>query len=171
MHDPRIPAEKAAQLLIQRGDRIAIAESSSGGLISAALLSIPGASAYFTSGAVVYTGRALKGLLGVSRTDLGVKGLRSSSEPYAAFLAETVRARHRVEWGLSETGAAGPTGNSYGDPAGHTCIAVAGFINKSSMLRTSIADRHTNMGWFAEAALTLLVEALESAPPKSAPSR
>jgi PncC family amidohydrolase len=165
MHDPRIVAEKAASLLKERGERIAVAESSSGGLISAALLAVPGASAYFTAGAVVYTGRALKGLLGVSRTDLGVKGLRSSSEPYAAFLAETVRAKHRVEWGLSETGAAGPTGNAYGDPAGHTCIAVSGLVSKTETLRTPTSDRYTNMGWFAEAALTLLVAALEAAPP------
>jgi PncC family amidohydrolase len=171
MHDPRVVAEKVASLLKKRGERVAVAESSSGGTISAALLAFPGASAYFTAGAVVYTGRALKGLLGISRTDLGVKGLRSSSEPYAAFLAETVRARHRVEWGLSESGAAGPTGNAYGDPAGHTCIAVSGPVSITRTLRTPTADRWTNMGWFAEAALELLVETLETAPPsKSAPS-
>ena len=110
MHDPRIVAEKAASLLVERGERIAVAESSAGGLISAALLAIPGASAFFTAGGVIYTARALKGLLDVSREDVAARGLRSSSEPYAAFLAETIRARHRVEWGLSETGAAGPTG-------------------------------------------------------------
>ena len=118
MRDLAAMGAKAGALLKERGERIAVAESSSGGLISAALLAVPGASAYFTAGGVVYTGRALKGLLAISRTDVAVQGLRSSSEPYAAFLAETVRARHRVEWGLSETGAAGPTGNPYGDPAG-----------------------------------------------------
>jgi len=166
MHDPRIVAEKAASLLKARGERIAVAESSAGGLISAALLSVPGASAYFTAGGVIYTARALKGLLDVSREDVAARGLRSSSEPYAAFLAETVRARYRVDWGLSETGAAGPTGNAYGDPAGHTCIAVSGPISKVETLRTSTTDRWTNMGWFAEAALTLLVTALEAAPPR-----
>ncbi len=165
MHDPRPPAAKAAALLKARGERIAIAESSAGGLISAALLAVPGASAYFTAGGIIYTPRALKTLLGVAREDL--KDMRSSSEPYAAFLAETIRAKHRVEWGLSETGAAGPTGNPYGDPAGHTCMAVAGSISKARTLRTGTADRWTNMNWFAEAALDLLVEALESAPPKS----
>jgi nicotinamide-nucleotide amidase len=169
MHDPRIPAEKAATLLIARGERIAVAESSAGGLISSALLSVPGASAYFTGGGIVYTARALKALLDVSRDDM--TGMRSSSEPYAAFLAERVRAKHRVEWGLSETGAAGPTGNGYGDPAGHTCLAVAGEVARVKTLRTPTTDRWTNMGWFAEAALELLVEALEAAPPKSAPPR
>jgi len=164
MHDPRIVAEKAAAVLKERGERIAVAESSAGGLISAALLAVPGASTYFTAGGVVYTARALKGLLDVSREDVADRGLRSSSEPYAAFLAETVRARHRIDWGLSETGAAGPTGNPYGDPAGHTCFAVAGPIAKTRMLRTGTSDRWTNMNRFAEAALTLLVEALEAAP-------
>lgn len=162
MHDPRVPAEKAAALLIARGERIAVAESSAGGMISSALLGISGASTYFAGGGIIYTARALKGLLDVSRDDL--KGMRSSSEPYAAFLAETIRAKHRVEWGLSETGAAGPTGNGYGDPAGHTCLAVAGPTARVKTLRTPTTDRWTNMGWFAEAALELLVEALEDAP-------
>lgn len=165
MHDPRIPAANAAALLKARGERIAVAESSAGGLISASLLAVPGASTYYVGGGVIYTARALKALLGVSREDL--LGMRSSSEPYAALLAETIRAKHRVEWGISETGAAGPTGNAYGDPAGHTCIAVSGPVSKTRTLRTLTADRWTNMGWFAEAALELLVEALESAPPKS----
>jgi len=155
----------AGALLKERGERVAVAESSSGGLISAALLAVPGASVYYAGGGVLYTGRALKGLLGLSRTDIGVKGLRSSSEPYAAFLAETVREKHRVDWGLSETGAAGPTGNPYGDPAGHTCIAVAGMKIMARTVRTNLADRVENMWLFAEAALDLLVEALESAPP------
>lgn len=159
MHDPRPPAEKAAALLKARGERIAIAESSAGGLISAALLGVPGASAYFTGGGIIYTPRALKTLLGVAREDL--KDMRSSSEPYAAFLAETVRAKHRVEWGLSETGAAGPTGNPYGDPPGHTCFAVAGPVNLVRTLRTGSADRIANMWAFAEASLALLVSALE----------
>lgn len=162
MHDARIPAAKAAALLIARKERIAIAESSAGGLISAALLAVPGASAYFAGGGVIYSARAFKGLLNLDRESLG--GIRSSSEPYASFLAETIRAKHRVEWGLAETGAAGPTGNGYGDPAGHTCLAVAGATTLVRTLRTGIEDRWTNMNWFAAATLELLVEALELAP-------
>lgn len=165
MHDPRIPAAKAAAILIARGERIAVAESSAGGLISAALLAVPGASAYYAGGGVIYSARAFKGLLNLDRESLG--GMRSSSEPYAAFLAETIRAKHRVEWGLAETGASGPTGNGYGDPAGHTCLGVSGPISRVRTLRTGIDDRWTNMNWFAEDALELLVSALESAPPKS----
>ena len=158
MHDPRIPAAKAATLLKARGERIAVAESSAGGLISAALLAVPGASAYFAGGGVIYSPRAFRGLLNLDREALG--GMRSSSEPYAAFLAQTIREKHRVEWGLAETGAAGPDGNGYGDPAGHTCIAVSGPITLARTLRTDISDRWTNMNWFAEAALELLNSAL-----------
>lgn len=164
MYDLSTMGADAGRLFKERGERIAVAESSSGGLISAALLAIPGASVYFTAGGVVYTPRALRGLLQVSREDFAPRGLRSSSEPYASFLAETVRSQHRVEWGLSETGAAGPTGNPYGDPAGHTCFAIAGLINQSRTLRTGSADRVANMWAFAQAALELLVNALETAP-------
>lgn len=162
MHDPRIPAAKAAAILKARGERIAIAESSAGGLISAALLAVPGASAYYAGGGVIYSARAFRGLLNLDRESLG--GMRSSSEPYAAFLAETIRTKHRIEWGLAETGAAGPDGNGYGDPAGHTCLAVAGPVTRVRTLRTNINDRWVNMNWFAHAALEHLVEALEAAP-------
>ncbi|MCE9521529.1 MAG: CinA family protein [Alphaproteobacteria bacterium] len=169
MRDLEEMGAAAGALLKERGERIAIAESSSGGLISAALLAVPGASIYYAGGGIIYTGRALKGLLGLSRTDIGVRGLRSSSEPYAAFLAETVRAKHRVDWGLAETGAAGPTGNPYGDPAGHTCLAIAGPKSETLTLRTGSADRSENMWLFAEAALELLVSTLETAPRQPRP--
>lgn len=161
MHDPRIAAVKAAALLQARGERVAVAESSAGGLISAALLAVPGASAYYAGGGVIYSARAFRGLLNLDRESLS--GMRSSSEPYAVFLAETIRAKHRVEWGIAETGAAGPTGNGYGDPAGHTCLAVSGPVSRVHTLRTGIDDRWTNMNWFAQAALERLVEALEGA--------
>jgi nicotinamide-nucleotide amidase len=155
---------KAGALLIQRRERVAVSESSSGGLISAALLAVPGASAYYTAGGVIYTPRAIFGLLGVEKEDIASRGIRSSSEPYARFVAETIRSRVRVEWGLSETGAAGPTGNAYGDPAGHSCMAVCGVITESRTLRTGSDDRKANMHEFAEAALGLFIEVLEAAP-------
>ncbi len=155
---------KAGSLLKLRGERIAVAESSSGGLISAALLAVPGASVYYAGGGIIYNARALTGLLHVSRDDIAKRGLRSSSEPYASFLAETVRDQHRVEWGLAESGAAGPTGNPYGDPAGHTCLAIAGGLTQSLTFRTASDNRIDNMWAFAEAALALLVRTLEAAP-------
>src|SRR6195256_765947 len=109
-------AEQIAAKLIERRQTIAVAESSTGGLIAAALLAVPGASAYFLGGAVIYTARARRGLLGID--DAAMTGLRSASEPYAALVARTIRERHRATWGLGETGATGPTGNRYGDAAG-----------------------------------------------------
>jgi PncC family amidohydrolase len=151
-------AETLAERLKARGETIAVAESSSGGLISAALLAVPGASAYFLGGSVVYTGKARMALLGLRRED--VVGMRSSSEPYALLLARTVRENLGATWGLSETGAAGPTGNGYGDAAGHSCLAIAGPTEMAFTLETGSADRAANMEAFAKAALELLGSAL-----------
>jgi nicotinamide-nucleotide amidase len=153
-------ATRAAQLLKARGETIAVAESSAAGLISAALLAVPGASAYFLGGAVIYTKQARAALLGID--DAAMKGMRPSTEPYAALLAKTVAARHGATWGLSETGATGPTGNRYGDAAGHACIAVAGPKPRTMTLETASPDREVNMRRFAAQALTELIEALAS---------
>lgn len=157
--------EKAGTLLKARREKIAIGETSAGGLVSAALLAVPGASAYFAGGAVAYSARAVRGLLDLSFEELRGRGIRSSSEPYAEILAEAIRQKHGgVTWGLSETGAAGPGGNPYGDPAGHTCMAVAGPLKAVRTLRTGLDDRVENMWLFAEATLAFLVETLEAAP-------
>ena len=152
-------AEALADALKQRSESVAVAESSAGGLISAALLAVPGASAYFLGGSVVYTAKARMALLGLRRED--VAGVRSASEPYALILARTVRENLGATWGLSETGAAGPTGNGYGDAAGHTCVAVSGPSEMALTLETGSSDRSANMQRFAEAALQLLKSALD----------
>jgi PncC family amidohydrolase len=154
-------AHKAGAILKARGHTIAVAESSAGGLISAALLSVPGASAYFLGGGVVYTRQARAAIAGITDEAIRAAGVRSSSEPYAALLAETMRSRHGATWGLAETGASGPTGNRYGDPAGHTCIAVAGPVSHTSTLRTGKSDRVDNMRLFGLEALEALIKALE----------
>jgi PncC family amidohydrolase len=151
-------AQEIAARLKARGETVAIAESSAGGLIAAALLTVPGASAYFLGGAVVYTRAAREALLAIGAADM--EGLRPASEPYAALLAQRLRERLGATWGLAEAGAAGPTGNRYGDPAGHTCIAVAGPAACVITLRTGSADRHPNMRAFAARALALLGEAI-----------
>ena len=157
--DDLIPlAERIANLLKERGETIAIAESSTGGLVSAALLAVPGASAYFLGGAVVYTRVARTALLEIG--DAGVSGMRSSTEAYALLLARTARQRLGATWGLGESGAAGPTGNRYGDAAGHTCLAVAGPAERAVTLETGSADRLANMHAFAAAALELLVQTM-----------
>jgi nicotinamide-nucleotide amidase len=160
MHDLTPLVHKAAALLTARRETIAVAESSTGGLLSAALLSVPGASAYFIGGAVVYTKQARFALLGID--DAAMQGLRSSTEPYATLLANTVRTRHKATWGLSETGASGPTGNSYGDAAGHTCVAIAGPRSRTLTLETGSPDREANMRRFAALALTTLIETLSA---------
>jgi nicotinamide-nucleotide amidase len=156
MHVP--DAAALAQTLKERRETIAVAESSAGGLISAALLAVPGASAYFVGGGVVYTHTARGALLGT--TDEMMSGIRSASEPYALLLARTIRERLGTTWGVAETGAAGPTGNRYGDPAGHACLAVTGPRERVLTLRTGSDDRAANMEAFASAALRLLGECL-----------
>jgi nicotinamide-nucleotide amidase len=148
-------AEIIAARLKARGETISIAESSSGGLLSAALLAVPGASAYFLGGAVVYTAKARVLLMDLPRE--AVAGMRSSSEPYAMLLARTARERFSATWGLSETGAAGPTGNPYGDAAGHSCLAISGPVEQAFTLETGQSDRYANMLAFAEAAMDLFL--------------
>ena len=154
-------AETIAQRLIARRDTIAVGESSTGGLVAAALLAVPGASAYFLGGAVVYTKSARAALLDIG--DAEMEGLRAATETYALLIARRVRERHGATWGLGETGATGPTGNRYGDPAGHTCIAVSGPAERAITLRTGSADRLSNMEAFAKRALELLVEVVPGA--------
>jgi nicotinamide-nucleotide amidase len=159
-------AQTIAQRLIARRETIAVAESSTGGLVAAALLAVPGASAYFLGGAVVYTKASRAALLGIG--DAEMQGLRPATEAYALLLARRMRERHGATWGLGETGATGPTGNRYGDPAGHTCIAVvgtaqAGLAERAITLRTGNAERLSNMDAFAKRALELLVEVIPAA--------
>ena len=151
-------AEQIADRLKARGETVAIAESSAGGLIAAALLAVPGASAYFQGGAVVYTRQSRRALLGISNE--AMQGLRPSTEPYAELLARTVRERHGATWGVAETGATGPAGNAYGDAPGHTCIAVVGPAQRVLTIETGTDDRQANMRAFAAKALETLLAAL-----------
>ena len=155
-------AEKIAARLIKRHETVAVAESSTGGLVAAALLAVPGASAYFLGGAVAYTKAARQALLGIGDADMA--GLRPSTEAYSLMIARRVRERHGATWGLGETGATGPTGNRYGDAAGHTCIAIAGPMERAITLETGRAGRQENMMAFAKRALELLGEAILEKP-------
>jgi nicotinamide-nucleotide amidase len=160
MHQLGELASEIAGRLKDRRETIAVAESSTGGLVSASLLAVPGASAYFLGGAVVYTRQARRALLSIP--DAAMSGIRSASEPYAALLARTVREQHGATWGLAETGAAGPAGNRYGDPAGHACIALAGPSQLVLTLRTGNDNRQANMHAFAAKALETLLEAIRA---------
>jgi nicotinamide-nucleotide amidase len=155
-------AAEIARLLTARRETLAIAESSAGGLISAALLAVPGASAFFLGGAVVYTRLSRGVLLGIP--DAALAGMGPATEPYAQLLARTARERFGASWALAETGATGPTGNRYGDAAGHACLAVAGPIERTTTVETGRNERGANMQAFTEAALALLGTCLAAAP-------
>ena len=148
-------AEQIAARLIARKETIAVAESSTGGLIAAALLALPGASAYFVGGAVVYTKAVRAALMGIGDADM--QGLRPSTEAYALMLAKRARERMGATWALAESGATGPAGNRYGDAAGHTCIAIVGPSERAITLETGSADRRANMAAFAKRALELFL--------------
>lgn len=150
-----------AEILKAREQTVAVAETSAGGLVSAQLLAVPGASAYFVGGAVTYTSVSREVLAGITQADMDAAGIRSSSEPFATLLAETVRTRMGADWGVAETGAAGPSGNRYGDDPGHTCVAVAGPVARVRTLETGDDARDANMWRFAEAALALFAECLD----------
>jgi PncC family amidohydrolase len=156
----RREADQVAGRLLARQETVAVAESSAGGLIAAALLAVPGASGYFRGGAVVYTLDAKAHLLGQPREALTEP--RAASEGHALVLARAVRDRLGASWGVGETGAAGPTGNRYGDPPGHACVAVAGpgGVARAVTVATGVAGREGNMFAFAQAALRLLAESL-----------
>lgn len=161
MHDLGKMAQSVAAKLKERGETVAITESSGGGLISTALLSIPGASTYFMGGGVIYTHQARRGLLAVPEE--AMDGLRSSSEPYARLLATRMREILETTWTVSETGASGPSGNRYGDKPGHTCIAVMGPVERTMTLETGDDDRVANMWVFAQTALDFFEQCVDEA--------
>jgi len=146
------------QELIARADKVARLLKHRGETIAAALLALPGASAYFLGGAVVYTQVARRALLNLP--DISALGMRASTQPYALLLAQTARQRFAAAWAVAESGATGPAGNRYGDPAGHSCIAVAGSTERAITLETGSGDRLGNMHAFTAAALDLLLDVL-----------
>jgi nicotinamide-nucleotide amidase len=155
-------ANRIAQMLRARGETIAVAESSAGGLISAALLAVPGASAYFVGGGVVYTRRALLALTPKSETVL--RDVKPGTEAAALARAHLIREHLSTNWGLSESGTAGPTGSRYGYPPGHSAIAVSGSQDAAKIVNTGSDDRLANMWAFALASLELLELTLKDHP-------
>ena len=160
MPDLTALAAALGALLKDRGETVAVAESAAGGLISAALVAVPGASAYYLGGSVIYTQASRHGILHMP--DEAYAGMRASTEPYALLNARTIRDHVSATWGLGETGASGPTGNRYGDDAGHACIAVAGPVERTLTIETRVAHREANMWMFARAALELLEACLKA---------
>lgn len=160
MRDLLVVSERVAALLMQRQETVAVAESAAGGLITAALLAVPGASAYCRGGIVVYTGQAWEALRDFEEGLL--EGYRSATEQNALIRARIARDRFKATWGIGETGAAGPTGNRYGDPAGHAWVAISGPREQAARVATGNAERLANMHAFGAAALELLEQSLRS---------
>jgi nicotinamide-nucleotide amidase len=154
-------AAAVAEALRRRGETLAVAESAAGGLISAALVAVPGASAYYRGGVVLYTGASRLAFLALTKEQMA--HTRSATEPMAELLARRVREQLGAAWGVAETGAAGPTGNRYGDAPGHACIAVSGPRNAVITVETGSAQREANMHRFAQRALELLESCLRRA--------
>ena len=150
---------RAGAALKAAGQTVAVAESSAGGVISAALLAVPGASAYFKGGGVVYTGDSKKALMAIA--DEALAEARAATETHALHLARSARQRLGADWGIGETGAAGPTGNRYGDAPGHTCIGVSGPVEMAITLETGSQERAAIMDAFATAALDLLARCID----------
>lgn len=148
-------------LLIERKQTVAVAESSAGGLISASLIAVPGASTYYIGGVVTYNSASTRGLLGIAVEEM--RGIRSSSEPFAKLMAKRVREKTGATWAIAETGATGPSGNRYGDAPGHACVAISGPLEAVLTIETGSADREANMQVFARTALDLLESSLRKA--------
>ena len=156
-------AERIGARLKARGETVAVAESAAGGLITAALLAVPGASAWCMGGIVIYTLQGWEALRDFDKALLG--GHRSATEGNALVRARLARERFAARWGIGETGAAGPTGNRYGDAAGHAWVAVAGPAEASLRVMTGKSDRLRNMHAFAAAAFELFEQTLTKEKP------
>jgi len=151
-------AQRIGDALRERRESVSVGEGSCGGLISAALVAVPGASSFYVAGAVLYTRPAFEEILREERYAL--KGLRGSTEPFSLALARLTREKFRSTWAIGESGATGPSGNRYGDAAGHAALAIAGPVEKTQLVETGLDDRAGNMWRFAEAALGLFEAAL-----------
>lgn len=153
-------ARRVGTLLRERGETVAVAEGSAGGLVSAALLSVPGASAYYVGGAVIYTAAAGRAWM-AGEVEVP-PGMRGATEEFAGYLAASVRRKVGSTWGLGEAGAAGPA-NPYGDPAGHSWLAIDGPRSVTRNVSTGLDDRGENMLAFTAAALSLFLDVLNEA--------
>ena len=151
-------AGRIGEILRARRESVSVAEGSCGGLVSAGLIAVPGASNFFVAGGVLYTRPAFEEILGDRR--LALRGLQGSTGPFSLELARIAREQFRSTWAIGESGATGPSGNRYGDAAGHAALAVSGPVEKTRILETGLDDRQQNMWLFAAAALELLEEAI-----------
>lgn len=153
-------ANEIAEKLKQSNQTVSVAESSTGGLIAANLLSIPGASSYFIGGTVVYTLKSRRAFLDFDKASL--KHLKPLSEEMVLEFAKAARKKLDSTWGIAELGAAGPAGTPYGHDAGVSVIGIAGPIEATLRIETHSNEREQNMLSFTDGALNLFAQTLNS---------
>lgn len=156
-------AARIADLLKARREKIAVADGATGGLIGAALLTVPGALKFYVGGGIVYSLRAREVLFGLP--DAAFAGMRSATPDYALMQARAIRDNFGADWGIAETGSAGGSRHPMGVASGESCCAVVGPGGIERVRRTETAsdDRVDNMLAFTRAALDVLAEALGAA--------
>ena len=148
--------KKISTVLKHKKQKISIAESATGGLISHILTNISGSSEYFDRGLITYSNRAKMELLGVNKITLEKYG--AVSKDVAKQMAEGVRKKSDVDIGISTTGIAGPTGGSKGKPVGTIFIGLS--TKKETIVKkySFDSDRLENKEKFCNAALKMLYE-------------
>jgi len=151
-------SSSAANLLTKHNHSISVAESSTGGLIAASLLSVPGASRYFIGGIIIYTASSRRAFLDLDINR--VKKLKPLTEEMAFEFAKAARSKLDTTWGIAELGVAGPGSTPYIDTTGISVIALSGPINASVTIKTELNDREKNMELFTVSALQLLAQTL-----------
>ena len=154
-------ANDIGKKLIARGEKVAVSESTTGGLLSAALLSVAGASKFYAGGGVVYTLASRTALVGVPAERYA--NYQGTTPDMLAELAQTVRERLEASWGIAESGLAGPTGGRFGALPGKVTIGVSGPITRTEIMNTGLTDRVENMIEFTTRALRYLNSAITEA--------
>ena len=151
--------QRVGEVLRERGQTLAIAESLTGGLVASMVTDVPGSSAYFLEGVVSYADGSKMERLGVLEETLIAHG--AVSEDVACEMAEGVRAVLGADWGISTTGIAGPTGDTEEKPLGLVYYAVASDPGTQVRRQVLPGDRLDVKRASAEAVLSLLLETLE----------
>ena len=156
LHDLHPQALRIAEALRARGEKVAVADGATGGLIMASLLTVPGALNFFKGGGVVYSFKARNVLFDLPRD--AYDGMVSASEDYALQQARAIRDRMGASWGIAESGSAGSSKHPMGVVSGRSVAAIAGpdGVEEVAILETDSDDRIDNMQAFTRNALNLL---------------
>ncbi|MEM6494398.1 MAG: CinA family protein [Pseudomonadota bacterium] len=163
LQDLHPQALRIATALRARGERIAVADGATGGLIMASLLTVPGALDFFKGGGVVYSLKARNVLFDLPRE--AYDGMTSATEDYALLQARAIRDQMGADWGIAESGSVGGSSHPTGAPSGRSAVAIAApsdmFV--TCTIETHSEDRIENMFAFTRNALEALEDALDAA--------